>query len=106
MASDDEIIAQAVAYARGHRQRIARERTDPERYPREERPVSIFMAGSPGAGKTEISKEYVAAIDELRAEGFDGLGCILRIDLMTCVKSYRAIRVEILGCSRAQCLSW
>ncbi len=80
MASDEEIIAQAVAYARSHRQRIARAKTDPERYPREERPISIFMAGSPGAGKTEISKEYVAAIDELREEGFDGLGSILRID--------------------------
>ncbi|MGY6564674.1 MAG: zeta toxin family protein [Halomonadaceae bacterium] len=80
MASDEEIIAQAVAYARSHRQRIAREKTDLERYPREERPISIFMAGSPGAGKTEISKEYVAAIDELREEGFDGLGSILRID--------------------------
>jgi len=80
MASDDELIAQAVAYARSHRQRIARERTSPERYPAEERPISIFMAGSPGAGKTEVSKEYVAAIDELRAEGCDGLGGILRID--------------------------
>lgn len=32
------------------------------------------------AGKTEISKEYVAALDELREEGMDGLGNILRID--------------------------
>lgn len=80
MASDDEIIAGALAYARKHKQRIARERTDTARYPAEERPVSIFMAGSPGAGKTEISKEYVAAIDDLSAEGFDGLGSILRID--------------------------
>lgn len=80
MVSDDEIIAQAVTYARGHRQRIAQEWTNPERYPPEEQPVSIFMAGSPGAGKTEVSKEYVAAINELKTEGYDGLAGILRID--------------------------
>lgn len=80
MASDEEIQADALAFARRNRQRIARERTDRERYAPETRPVSIFMAGSPGAGKTEISKEYVAVLDELREEGFDGLGNILRID--------------------------
>nr|WP_300313296.1 zeta toxin family protein [Halomonas sp.] len=80
MASDEEIIANAVAYAKQHKQRIARERTSLEDYPPEERPVSIFMAGSPGAGKTEISKEYVAAIEEVRAEGMDGLSNVLRID--------------------------
>ncbi|MDX1464825.1 MAG: zeta toxin family protein [Halomonas sp.] len=80
MVSDEEITAEALAFAKRNRQRIARERTDRERFAPEEHPVSIFMAGSPGAGKTEISKEYVAALDELREEGMDGLGRILRID--------------------------
>lgn len=80
MASDEEIQAAALSFAKRNRQQIAREWTDRERYAPEEQPVSIFMAGSPGAGKTEISKEYVAALDELREEGMDGLGNILRID--------------------------
>lgn len=80
MASEEEIKANSVAFARRHKKRIAGERTDPRRYESEERPISIFMAGSPGAGKTEIAKEYVAALDELKAEGFDGFGNILRID--------------------------
>ncbi|WP_280562889.1 zeta toxin family protein [Chromohalobacter sp. 48-RD10] len=80
MDDEEKIIANAVAFARRNKKRIARERTDPRRYEPEERPISIFMAGSPGAGKTEIAKEYVAALDELKAEGVDGLGNILRID--------------------------
>lgn len=80
MSCDGDIQAEALVFARRNKKRIARKRTDRERYAPEERPVSIFMAGSPGAGKTEVSKEYVAAIDELKAEGFAGLGSILRID--------------------------
>ncbi len=80
MVDEEKITGNAVAFARRNKKRIARERTDPRRYEPEERPISIFMAGSPGAGKTEIAKEYVAALDELKAEGIDGLGNILRID--------------------------
>lgn len=80
MDDEEKIIANAVAFARRNKKRIARERTDPRRYEPEEQPISIFMAGSPGAGKTEIAKEYVAVLDELKAEGGDGLGNILRID--------------------------
>lgn len=80
MISDEEVKANAVAFAKRHKKRIASERTDIEQYEPEERPISIFMAGSPGAGKTEIAKEYVAALDDLEAQGFEGLGRILRID--------------------------
>ena len=38
------------------------------------------MAGSPGAGKTEVSKAFAALLEELPAQGFDGLGKVLRID--------------------------
>jgi UDP-N-acetylglucosamine kinase len=47
--------------------------TDPETYQPEENPVSVFMAGSPGAGKTEASKALIA---DLQPEGSE----ILRID--------------------------
>lgn len=47
--------------------------TEKSRFMPEEKPVSVFMAGSPGAGKTEASIELLASIKE------DGVE-ILRID--------------------------
>lgn len=53
---------------------------DEKNFPSDEHPVSIFMAGSPGAGKTEISKRLIQRFttrvvridaDEIR-EMFDG----------------------------------
>ncbi|WP_425299792.1 zeta toxin family protein [Pseudomonas asplenii] len=65
-------------FARSNKKSIARRRTDKNLYPAEEAPVSVFMAGSPGAGKTEASIALVnlfadTAIlrvdpDELRSE--------------------------------------
>jgi predicted ABC-type ATPase len=68
---------EALAFAKKHRRDIARKLTDPARYAPEEHPVSVFMAGSPGAGKTEASIELIAKLgtpviridpDELRNE--------------------------------------
>lgn len=50
---------EAIAYARANRKAIARELADPEVHPPEAEPVSVFMAGSPGAGKTEASIELI-----------------------------------------------
>jgi len=47
----DKIIESAVAFAKKNRTKIARELTDKTKYPAEENPVSVFMAGSPGAGR-------------------------------------------------------
>ena len=52
---EHEISAQAVSFARANKKSIARRRTDRAIYPSEEAPVTVFMAGSPGAGKTEAS---------------------------------------------------
>lgn len=65
----------AVAFAKANKKRIAKERTDPSIFLREDEPVSVFMAGSPGAGKTEASKELVALM-----EARPGCGKVLRID--------------------------
>jgi len=54
----DNIIERAVTFAKKNRTKIARELTDKKKYPAEENPVSVFMAGSPGAGKTEVSKSF------------------------------------------------
>lgn len=45
-----------MAWARANKKSFAKTQADPVKYPGEEQPVSVFMAGSPGAGKTEISK--------------------------------------------------
>ena len=68
---DSQVAEAAVEFARANRKRIAREVADPETYPPEADPVSVFMAGSPGAGKTEASIELIGRFPEWR---------ILRID--------------------------
>lgn len=58
----DKIINDAVLFAKKKRTEIARELTDKKKYLPEESPVSVFMAGSPGAGKTEVSKSFAEHI--------------------------------------------
>ncbi len=60
-------------YAKAHRAKIARHLTDPKVFTPEVHPVSVFIAGSPGAGKTE------ASIELLNLKGPDGIK-VLRID--------------------------
>lgn len=74
MTPEEERIAQAAwDYAKKHRTEIARRLTNPADFIPEANPVSVFMAGSPGAGKTE------ASIALLKLKGADGAK-ILRID--------------------------
>ncbi|GGX69056.1 zeta toxin family protein [Saccharospirillum salsuginis] len=70
---EQSIAKEALAWAKrkGTKKAIAKRLTDTTRFLREENPVSVFMAGSPGAGKTESSKELI--------EQFPGTP-ILRID--------------------------
>lgn len=70
---EQEIVESALNYARENKKDIARNLTDSSRFPSEEEPVSVFMAGSPGAGKTEASIELLALLEEK-------VGEILRID--------------------------
>lgn len=71
LTPDEQVIYDsAVAFAKANRKAIARQRTDTTLYPPEECPVAVYMAGSPGAGKTEASIEL---IDNLG-------GQVLRID--------------------------
>ena len=60
---DENVIQQvAMDFARKNKSKIAKELTDKGIYQPSESPVSIFMAGSSGAGKTEYSKFLVAEI--------------------------------------------
>lgn len=61
---DKKVYEDAVAYARKHKRRRCAELTDLAVYPSEDDPVSVFMAGSPGAGKTEAAKEVVAQLEQ------------------------------------------
>lgn len=68
-----EIEKAAITFAKTNRAPIAAKLTDTTTFQPEDTPVSVFMAGSPGAGKTEASK---ALISEMTKDRND----ILRID--------------------------
>ncbi|MEK9130756.1 MAG: zeta toxin family protein [Patescibacteria group bacterium] len=78
---------EAIAFAKKHKVEISRRLTDVSVYPPSEAPITVFMAGSPVAGKTEYSKNLLSLIarnpghhpvridsDEIRGEipGYNG----------------------------------
>jgi adenylylsulfate kinase-like enzyme len=73
--TDEEIKIHALAYARKHKKIIAKQLTDPTIYASDKYPISVFMAGSPGAGKTEFSKSIIGILEknsERRVVRIDG----------------------------------
>ena len=71
MTNEEQLINErAMEWARANKKRIAKELTNTDLILREQCPVSVFMAGSPGAGKTEVSKALVSTLG----------GNVLRID--------------------------
>ena len=74
------IQTRAIAFAKAEKKAIAKRITNKVQYPPEDSPVPVFMAGSPGAGKTEASKALIASFenevlridpDDLRVEFAD-----------------------------------
>ncbi len=57
------IANEAIIYVKEHRKEIIR-RFAGEDFPTSKNPISIFMAGSPGAGKTEYSKILLNILQE------------------------------------------
>ena len=55
----------AVEFARKNKKRIAKRFTNPEVFLPDQEPVSVFMAGSPGAGKTEASKSLLDKLENV-----------------------------------------
>jgi replication-associated recombination protein RarA len=55
--TDDEITAEAIIQAKAMKKKLARSMVD--HLPEEASAVSVFMAGSPGAGKTETAKSFI-----------------------------------------------
>lgn len=64
--NEENTQSAAIIFAKENRKRVARELTDPNKYHPDELPVSVFMAGSPGAGKTEFSKNIISILEEGR----------------------------------------
>ena len=71
---DDKLREAAIAFAKANKGNIARELADSRVYKPEDIPVSVFMAGSPGAGKTEFSKAVLSLLEGERNHP------VLRID--------------------------
>ena len=59
----ETIKNKAEEYARLNKKRLAAELTDISKYLPDESPISVFMAGSPGAGKTEYSKNLIRSLE-------------------------------------------
>ncbi len=60
--TDEEITDKAITKARAMKKKIAKAMVD--HLPEEESAVSVFMAGSPGAGKTETAKGIITRFSE------------------------------------------
>lgn len=54
-----KIHNEAVKFIKSHKKELIWRFASDELYPKEKNPVSIFMAGSPGAGKTEFSERFL-----------------------------------------------
>jgi UDP-N-acetylglucosamine kinase len=59
---DATIIERAILFAKSNKKAIAKELTNKSIFPTDKFPVSVFMAGSPGAGKTESSRNLIKRI--------------------------------------------
>lgn len=78
MTEEETLIEQqALEFARANKKAIAKRLADPKIYLPEDEPVSVFMAGSPGAGKTEASIELLSEAAQLRS---DLTAKVIRID--------------------------
>lgn len=56
---EQRLESHALQWLRSNMKRLKREFCNPELYDPEKNPVTIFMAGTPGAGKTEFSKSLI-----------------------------------------------
>ena len=83
----------ALKFIKSNRKLVITTFADSRIYPKTEKPFTIFMAGSPGAGKTEFSKTL---IKELLARG--DVSNIVRID----ADDIRRLIPQYKGCNSAE----
>lgn len=60
---DQKIQTIALAFAKKEGKQIAKALTDKSKYKPDNNPISVFMAGSPGAGKTEFSRNIISILE-------------------------------------------
>ena len=72
--NEEKIRLTAIEFAKRNKNQIATRFTDIEIFKPDEMPVSVFMAGSPGAGKTEYSKNLILLLEDFKK------GRVIRID--------------------------
>lgn len=63
MDDSTDVKIKAEEFANANKKRLAKELTDTSKYSPDEIPISVFMAGSPGAGKTEYSKNLIHILE-------------------------------------------
>lgn len=61
--NSDDLKKKAVAYVKDNANKIIEKFANDDICPPEEKPYSFFMAGSPGAGKTEFSQQFIRATE-------------------------------------------
>ena len=89
-SSNTQLSLRAKQWIRENRKKLISEFCNPEIYPPSDNPITIFMAGTPGAGKTEFSITLIETFggsfvridaDEIRERmrplGYDGLNAEL-----------------------------
>lgn len=64
MNSSIQIATKAREYIKSNKTQLCQKFADPKNYPPVENPSAYFMAGSPGAGKTEFSKSFIKELTE------------------------------------------
>lgn len=64
MDEEERLRQEAEEFARVNKKSVAKELTDLSKHAPDEIPISVFMAGSPGAGKTEYSKNLIRFLEK------------------------------------------
>lgn len=60
---EDHQALKAKQWVRANKKRLYDTFCDLKKYPKTKQPITVFMAGTPGAGKTEFSKSLIDAFD-------------------------------------------
>lgn len=65
MTEEEKTISDAaIKYIKGHKDELIRCFADTATFLPTITPVTVFMAGSPGAGKTEFSKRFIGGFEK------------------------------------------
>ncbi len=75
-----DLSEEAIKYVKDNKKKILSDFVNEELLESRDVPVSFFMAGSPGAGKTEFSKNWVKLLDDLMKSKKSSNFKIARID--------------------------